>query len=156
MKYMLVNAEQLEADLASVADSIRSKAGISGKLEFPNGFKNAIDGIVINNGVTVKKKSGSVMVTNGAATVSCGFKPDFVYITRGDHQSTIPAEMGFAFTEAGADTLGSAMPGVDYLYITTCRRTYSGFSVSEFYQMVDEESGNKYSGNVNYVAVKYT
>lgn len=155
MKYKLVNAEQLEADLASVADSIRSKAGISGELEFPNGFKNAIDGIVINNGVTVKKKSGYLMVTNGAATANCGFKPDFVYISRGDQGDGFLAEMGFAFNESGKDNLASGMPGTGYNYFALCKRSSSGFSLSGFAQ-IGSESQSTYYGNVNYVAVKYT
>lgn len=42
----IVQKESLE----SVADSIRSKAGISEKLEFPLGWKAAVDGIQTGGG----------------------------------------------------------------------------------------------------------
>jgi hypothetical protein len=45
MSYKIVNIEQLEADLTSVADSIRAKSGISDKLDFPAGFISAAAGI---------------------------------------------------------------------------------------------------------------
>lgn len=43
--YKAVDVDQLDADLAIVADSIRAKAGTTGKLAFPDGFKSAVDGI---------------------------------------------------------------------------------------------------------------
>ena len=41
----VVDAEQLEADLTSVADKIRAKTGGEEKLAFPSGFENALDTI---------------------------------------------------------------------------------------------------------------
>lgn len=41
----VVDAEQLEADLTSVADSIRAKTGGEEKLAFPSGFESALDTI---------------------------------------------------------------------------------------------------------------
>lgn len=41
----VVDAEQLEADLTSVADSIRAKTGGADALAFPSGFVNAVEGI---------------------------------------------------------------------------------------------------------------
>lgn len=45
MAMKLVDAEQLEADLTSVADSIRAKTGGEEKLAFPSGFESALDTI---------------------------------------------------------------------------------------------------------------
>jgi hypothetical protein len=62
MDYKIVNAKQLEADLASVADSIRAKSGTSDKLAFPDGFKSAVDGISAGG-------SGGSMFTTKASGV---------------------------------------------------------------------------------------
>lgn len=45
MAMKLVDAEQLEADLTSVADSIRAKTGGEDALAFPSGFESALDTI---------------------------------------------------------------------------------------------------------------
>lgn len=58
-----------ESSLILVADSIRAKAGKSDKLEFPSGFKSAIDGItkseIKNQDITIKE--------NGTYTPASGF-----------------------------------------------------------------------------------
>lgn len=41
----LVDSTQLDADLTSVANAIRSKGGTSGTLAFPNGFISAVEAI---------------------------------------------------------------------------------------------------------------
>lgn len=43
--YKVVDADRLNADLASVADSIRAKAGTTDQMAFPDGFKSAVEGI---------------------------------------------------------------------------------------------------------------
>jgi hypothetical protein len=43
--YKVVDADQLDADLASVAASIRAKAGTTGEMAFPAGFKSVVEGI---------------------------------------------------------------------------------------------------------------
>ena len=43
MKYKLVDADQLDSDLTSIADKVREKAEMSGKLEFPTGIIDAVD-----------------------------------------------------------------------------------------------------------------
>jgi hypothetical protein len=43
--YKVVDADQLDTDLASVADAIRAKAGTTGKMAFPADFKSVVDGI---------------------------------------------------------------------------------------------------------------
>lgn len=41
----LVDSTQLDSDLTSVADAIRTKGGTSGTLSFPNGFISAVEAI---------------------------------------------------------------------------------------------------------------
>lgn len=43
--YKVVNADQLDADLTAVADSIRARAGTTEELTFPEGFQSAVEGI---------------------------------------------------------------------------------------------------------------
>ena len=40
--YMIVDAIKLDADLTSVANAIRARAGTSAKIAFPDGFSSAI------------------------------------------------------------------------------------------------------------------
>lgn len=58
-----------ESSLILVADSIRAKAGKSDKLEFPSGFKSAIDSItkseIKNQDITIKE--------NGTYTAGEGY-----------------------------------------------------------------------------------
>lgn len=58
-----------ESSLILVADSIRAKAGKSDKLEFPSGFKSAIDSIskseIKNQDITIKE--------NGTFTADEGY-----------------------------------------------------------------------------------
>lgn len=48
MTMKLVNTEQLEVNLTSIADKIRIKAGSKDALAFPDGFVNAVNGIESN------------------------------------------------------------------------------------------------------------
>lgn len=48
--YKVVDADQLDTDLTSVADAIRSKGGTSGALAFPVGFVNAVNAIELSGG----------------------------------------------------------------------------------------------------------
>lgn len=43
--YKVVDADQLNADLTSVADAIRERGGTSDQMVFPEGFVSAVDGI---------------------------------------------------------------------------------------------------------------
>ena len=43
--YKIVDADKLDSDLATLADSIRAKSGTSETLDFPYGMKEAVDGI---------------------------------------------------------------------------------------------------------------
>lgn len=48
----VIDSVQLDNDLRGVADSIRAKAGTTEELEFPEGFKNAVDNIPTGGGDT--------------------------------------------------------------------------------------------------------
>lgn len=65
----LVDSTQLDADLASVANAIRTKGGTSASLAFPNGFVDAIDAIETGGGglsledVLNRNVSGDIVLT---------------------------------------------------------------------------------------------
>ena len=47
-EHKVVNVTQLDADLTSIANAIRNRAGTSAKIEFPTGFVNTIRSIPVN------------------------------------------------------------------------------------------------------------
>ena len=49
--YKVVDADQLNADMSSVADSIRTKGGTTDALAWPDGYKTAIEEIQTGGGV---------------------------------------------------------------------------------------------------------
>lgn len=57
--YVVVDKEQLEADLTIVADSIRSKGGTTEKLSFPQGMKNAVESIRTGSGDGIDTNSNN-------------------------------------------------------------------------------------------------
>ena len=54
--YKIVDADQLNADLTSVADAIRIKGKTTASLDFPDGFVGAIDNIKTGDDAQVAKK----------------------------------------------------------------------------------------------------
>ena len=55
--YKVVNAAQLDSDMESLADSIRAKAGVTGKLAFPAGMKAAVEGILTGSDPVIQPLS---------------------------------------------------------------------------------------------------
>lgn len=66
----LVDSTQLDADLTSVANAIRTKGGTSGQLAFPNGFVSAVQNIptggITPTGTFVITAPGTYDITNYA------------------------------------------------------------------------------------------
>lgn len=157
--YKLVNADQLDADLESVADSIRTKAGKTEKLAFPDGFKSIVDGI--STGVTVQVKTGTVTGVSGSAkTVNLGWKPDAVFFT-----GTIPqlgnaaCHAGVAFTEANVTSMETFFSGSSNSYLfsqLSVKQTSTGFSVSAQRFSSSGSLENESNRSLSYIAIKYT
>lgn len=70
----LVDSTQLDADLTSVANAIRTKGGTSAQLAFPAEFVSAIENIETGGGGgdTITKQSSYAKVTVGCAIVTAG------------------------------------------------------------------------------------
>lgn len=59
----LVDSTQLNADLTSVANAIRTKGGTSAQMAFPAGFVSAVQAIPTGGGGGLTKESGSITLT---------------------------------------------------------------------------------------------
>lgn len=154
--YKFVDTDQLDADLTTVADSIRTKGETSAKLDFPNGFAAAVE--AISTGVEVQVKTGSFTTnTSGNATVECGFQPDLVAFDTGDSYFNQPMWAAFAFECSKEKTLEIAhAPSGDYLYgISTCTQTSGGFSINIKHLDIEFNTSNA-RVTYNYTAIKYT
>lgn len=64
----LVDSAQLDSDLASVADAIRTKGGTSAQLAFPQGFVDAIAAIEAGGGEAVGGVTWSEFTATATAT----------------------------------------------------------------------------------------
>lgn len=160
VNYKLVDSNKLDTDLETVANSIRAKAGKSGKLVFPDDFKNTVDGIVINTGTKVQIKTGSFTVNNSGASVDVGFKPDLVVIKVGTNQyNSTQNDPAFGFTASGKTALSitSVAKNSSYMYMNTnCTQTASGFSVGMTHISTSHQTAAVSGISFKYVAVKYT
>ncbi len=80
----LVDSTQLDADLTSVANAIRTKGGTSGSLAFPAGFVSAVQAIPTGGGSSVQTGTFTVAtripITSSGADVTIGFsgQPDYL------------------------------------------------------------------------------
>ena len=103
----LVDSSQLDADLTSVANAIRSKGGTSGQLAFPAGFVSAVGAIPTGGGA-----SGETVIASGTfagnnnyyITVPVGTKmpqTDFIFQFWADGEEDFPYDTNHKFA-AGA------------------------------------------------------
>ena len=156
--YMLVEVDKLEGDLKTVADSIRSKAGKTGELKFPDEFKSVVDGIV--TGTTAQIKTGTVTGVSGTAkTVDCGFKPDAIFFTGTSSYNNQKHHAGVAFTAGNVTSTKTLFPGSSSSYVLssfTVTQTSSGFSVSGIRLDTSLKETNESNRSLSYIAIKYT
>ena len=78
----LVDSTQLDSDLTSVANAIRTKGGTSAQLAFPAGFVQAIGDIPSGGSVQIATGTFTGNGTSNEQIVSCDFEPDIVYAKR--------------------------------------------------------------------------
>lgn len=77
----LVDSTQLDADLTSVANAIRTKGGTSASLAFPADFVSAIQAIPSGGGGA--QTATGTFTGDGQSTeidIVCAFEPDIIYI----------------------------------------------------------------------------
>lgn len=85
----LVDSTQLDADLASVANAIRTKGGTSAQLAFPNGFVNAIGDI----------PTGSTMLKRGV------LRPDAELVASRSFDQYVVADLGLTIPSYSTTTV---------------------------------------------------
>ena len=75
----LVDSTQLDADLTSVANAIRTKGGTSASLSFPSGFVSAINSIPTGGGGGYEIKGGTVTPSSSVSSfkVEVDFEPQY-------------------------------------------------------------------------------
>lgn len=154
--YMLADADKLDSDLTKVADSIRAKGGTTEPLAFPDGFAAAVNAIVVKTGTEIKRNTGTVKNGN---TISCGWKPDLVYITKNQTYDGYLMCACFPFEVSGNTKLNSAAwPSSDADYPADCyvAQTSNGFSFKATIYDESQDKNISYTGSFQYVAVKYT
>jgi len=151
--YVLVDADQIDKDLKSVADHIRAKGATTEELSFPDGFNAAVDAIVIETGIKVQKNTGSFTIRDGKASVNCGFRPDVIRCNRSG------AEVSF-YLEGVSSSVAGALWDNEYeeYWEMNLRASSTGFSVSDaVFVSIDTGEADTLDGfGFNYTAVKYT
>lgn len=99
----LVDSTQLDADLTSVANAIRTKGGTSAQLSFPADFVSAIAAIPSGGGVTAA--TGEITIASDVGSpgssdntlfpgLQLNFKPDFLWISLKHDSWMDQAEVG--------------------------------------------------------------
>ena len=74
-KYMIVNATQLDADLASIAEKIKTKLNETGEYNFPEDFLTAIDRMVYDAN---PNSEADLIVNEDTVTTTSGYYPSDV------------------------------------------------------------------------------
>ena len=152
--YKLCNSDQLDSDLTTVADAIRSKGGTSAKLEFPSGYITAID--AISTGITVQKKTGTASI---GSKISCGFKPDVVLLTYNKREDEYTYVAGIDFAAINNDnacvSMWASADNYD-LYDFYVSRNSVGFKIDESYVQRPSGEISPNRNSISYTAIKYT
>ena len=87
----LVDSTQLDADLTSVANAIRTKGGTSADLAFPSGFVSAVEAIPSGGNIQVATGEITILedISSPGATesklfpgIALSFQPDFLWIAQ--------------------------------------------------------------------------
>ena len=163
--YKIVDADQLDADLETVADAIRTKGETTESLAFPAGFVTAIS--EISSAATAKVATGEIAlnyyydeyddIIMEDQTVTVGFKPDLVAIYVPESASTRYAQWTASFAEESGGKIAveiNCEMYVNSLFKLTVTRTDKGFGlnfmdISNYVAAYDIDP-------LRYYAVKYT
>lgn len=155
-KMALVDTDELDADMLSLADKIRAKGNTTDKLEWPAGFEAAVESIP--TGVTVQKKSYYFTTKNGRATIDLGFQPDIFFFTKNELDDKHTMTGCLAFAECSNSRVNTTTwDRNDNIIDVYATRSATGVSLTMYtYEEYVEWRDVEYNGTFNYVAVKYT
>ena len=102
----LVDSTQLDSDLTSVANAIRTKGGTSAQLAFPAGFVSAINAISGGGGAVQYKEGTFTGDGTNHILVPIGFVPDLIYFWQSD-ESTLKKRINKLFSVKGIGAGGN-------------------------------------------------
>ena len=115
----LVDSTQLDSDLTSVANAIRTKGGTSAQLAFPADFVTAIGAISGGGGntytlttYTVASNTSINAVINSAAIPLVSQNEVLIWNIKGTHQQgsgTVAGKMGISVVQNGVEVNNSGM-----------------------------------------------
>lgn len=147
----LTGTQTIEGDSNLKAENIKSGVSIFG-----------VTGTHVceSSGVTIQRSdSGSSFTTstNGTATVTCGFKPDFVTIYLTTYEGN---EEGLSFPFAEQNNPSNPYRAIGYfsngIYDMTAIRSATGFSVTVIDGGWDFDTTPANKKTFDYIAIKYT
>lgn len=151
---------RLVSNITAAFTAIGNKGGTVPASQVSGNLASAINSIP--EGVTVQTKSGSFTTsTRGVFSVTCGFRPDVVFVHRsetGNSQKYVTA-FPFALYSAGTAmcvplwTTSSSCVVYDFAEVKNSSTGFSG-EVYNWDENWDEGYANRVS--FNYVAIKYT
>lgn len=103
-EYKVVNTTQLDSDLASVANAIRTKGGATESLEFPNGFVNAVNAIELGEQYQVFETyhdsiSGYIGISNYGNNIISIETANESYNENGEVVGTLPENVTIKYVE---------------------------------------------------------
>lgn len=159
---MAANLETALTDLENAYTAVGSKNGTLPEQKTLGNLAGAI--YTVSTGVAVLRKSGTVQTdSSGYATVSCGFKPDLVFIHHNerdpDDGRLYNAAVSFA-EETRSGTNGNspylAMWTRDGIYSLGLQQLDNGFYIGAWKYDESFDHSNAGRTSFTYVAVKYT
>lgn len=153
-----IELDRIISNIVAAFTSVQTKGGTVPDSQISDNLASAIESIPA--GVTIQRKTGSFTTnSSGKATVSCGFKPDFVAFVGGTMPTGAKTNPGFPFTESGATsiTLQHGASSSSYLFTATqCDQTSTGFIITMTNFTASLATSAAKSRTCKYWAVKYT
>ena len=120
--YKVVDADQLNADMTSVADSIRTKRGTTEALAWPDGYKTAIEAIQTGGGggggMYFEKTTFSADTKTYTLNHNLGKKPNFCFF------SILTNKEKLGINQAVAGTYVVLDGAMRYVHIGTANTIY--------------------------------
>ena len=151
---MAANLETEKGNINAAFTSVETKGGAIPESKVSGNLANAILGIP--QGPEIRKKTGTFQASGGATPVHCGCSPDLFYFTTGYYEGEFLTSGCFAFGATTEEKLNTTTWDSKYNIIDVFAvRSPTGVSLT-LITYDDSWEQHSYSGNFNYVAVKYT
>lgn len=150
---------RIAGNIADAYTVIRNRGGQVPAEAVSGNLASAIG--TIPQGVTVQKKTGSFTTnSSGSATVSCGFQPDVVVITKNEKNTNGARYVAaIPFSDYVGESIGipliSSSSSV-FIYSFSPTRSATGFSVTVVKTNYSFSTTNATNTNFSYIAYKFT